>query len=160
MKLVKGLALGGLLAAAAPLYAADYAIDTQGAHASVNFRINHLGFSYVTGRFEKFSGQFSYDAANPNAASVQVEIDPASVDTNHAERDKHLRSADFLDVENNPKVSFVSTAYTTDGNGGGVLAGDLSLNGVTKPVEIQVSQIGEGEDPGAATAPASTAPRS
>jgi len=147
MKLVKGLVLGGMIAASAPLYAADYAIDTKGAHASVTFRINHLGFSYVTGRFEDFNGTFSYDAENPNAASVSVEIDPASVDTNQAERDKHLKSADFLDVSNHPTVTFASTGYTTNGDGTGVLQGDLTLRGVTKPVEIEVKHIGEGKDP-------------
>ncbi|NVK44163.1 MAG: YceI family protein [Oceanospirillaceae bacterium] len=147
MKLIKGLVLGGMVAASAPLYAADYAIDTKGAHASVTFRINHLGFSYVTGRFEDFNGTFSYDAENPNASSVSVEIDPASVDTNHAERDKHLKSADFFDVSQHPSVTFASTSYTTNGDGTGVLKGDLTLRGVTKPVEIDVKHIGEGQDP-------------
>ncbi|GGO85866.1 UPF0312 protein [Marinobacterium nitratireducens] len=147
IKLFKGLVLGGMIAASAPAFAADYVIDTKGAHANINLRVNHLGYSFVTGRFEDFNGTFSYDAENPNASSVKVEIDPASIDTNHAERDKHIKSADFLDVSNHPSVTFVSTAYTTNGDGTGVLAGDLTLRGVTKPVEIQVRQIGEGEDP-------------
>jgi polyisoprenoid-binding protein YceI len=146
MKLIKGLALGGLLAAS-PLYAAEYAIDTEGVHASINFRANHLGFSWITGRLESFDGTFNYDAADPNSASVKITIDAASVNTNQAERDKHLRSEEFLDVATYPEITFVSTSYITNGDGTGVLKGDLSLHGVTKPVTINVTQVGEGDDP-------------
>ncbi|ANG63461.1 hypothetical protein A8C75_13930 [Marinobacterium aestuarii] len=144
--LIKSLALGGLLAAG-PLYAAEYAIDTEGAHASVNFRANHLGFSWVTGRLEKFDGSFNYDAADPNSASVSITIEAASVNTNQAERDKHLRSDEFLDAATYPEITFVSTSYKTNGDGSGVLKGDLSLHGVTKPVTINVTRVGEGDDP-------------
>ncbi len=144
--LIKCLALGGLLAAG-PLYAAEYAIDTEGAHASINFRANHLGFSWVTGRLEKFDGSFNYDAADPNSASVSITIDAASINSNQAERDKHLRSAEFLDAATYPEITFVSTSYKTNGDGSGVLMGDLSLHGVTKPVTINVTQVGEGDDP-------------
>ncbi len=144
--LVKSLALSGFMAAS-PVYAADYAIDIEGVHASINFRANHLGFSWVTGRFETFDGTFSFDAADPNSASVNITIDPASVNTNQAERDKHLRSAEFMDVATYPTVTFVSSSYTTKGDGSGVLKGDLTLHGVTKPVEIDITQVGEGDDP-------------
>jgi polyisoprenoid-binding protein YceI len=144
--LIKCLALGGLLAAG-PLYAAEYAIDTEGAHASVNFRANHLGFSWVTGRLEKFDGSFNYDAADPNSASVSITIEAASVNTNQAERDKHLRSAEFLDAATYPEITFMSTSYKTNGDGTGVLKGDLSLHGITKPVTINVTRVGEGDDP-------------
>nr|WP_067298359.1 YceI family protein [Marinobacterium profundum] len=144
--LIKCLTLGGLLAAG-PLHAAEYAIDTEGAHASVNFRANHLGFSWVTGRLEKFAGSFIYDAADPNSASVAITIEAASVNTNQAERDKHLRSAEFLDAATYPEITFVSTSYKTNGDGSGVLKGDLSLHGITKPVTINVTRVGEGDDP-------------
>lgn len=75
--------------------AADYVIDTKGAHASINFKVNHLGYSYIKGRFNKFDGEFSYDPANIAASSVVVNVDTRSLDSNHAERDKHIRSADF-----------------------------------------------------------------
>lgn len=147
MKLKTTLA-GALLAtsilAAPGIQAADYAIDTKGAHASINFRVSHLGYSWMQGRFNEFSGQFSYDEANPNAAAVEVEINTASVDSNHAERDKHIRSGDFLDVDTYPKASFKSTGFAADT---GVLSGDLTLHGVTKPVQIQVTKIGQGDDP-------------
>ena len=124
-----------------------YIIDTKGSHAFIQFRIQHLGFSWLTGRFNTFSGSFEYDEKDPSKASVQVEIDTASVDSNHAERDKHLRGDDFLDVEKYPKAQFVSTAFSENDDGTAVLKGDLTLHGVTKPVTIDVEHIGHGEDP-------------
>ncbi|WP_352284762.1 YceI family protein, partial [Pseudoalteromonas sp. Q18-MNA-CIBAN-0097] len=70
--------------------AADYVIDTKGGHASVNFKIKHLGYSWLYGRFNTFDGTFSYDAKNPDASKIMVNIDTTSLDSNHAERDKHL----------------------------------------------------------------------
>ncbi|AGY91586.1 hypothetical protein SPICUR_02915 [Spiribacter curvatus] len=143
--------LGSLILAgawlSAPAMAADYVIDTEGAHASINFRISHLGYSWLTGRFNDFSGQFSYDADNPEAASISVDIDPASVDSNHAERDEHLRSDDFLAVESHPEAGFVSTDYISHGDGTATLEGEFTLRGVTRPISIDVEKIGEGEDP-------------
>lgn len=74
-------------------------------------------------------------------------IDTASLDTNHAERDKHLRSGDFLDVDAHPEARFVSTAYTENGDGSAKLEGNLTLNGVTRPVTLEVTAIGAGPDP-------------
>jgi polyisoprenoid-binding protein YceI len=128
-------------------FADKYIIDTKGSHAFIQFRIQHLGFSWLTGRFNTFSGSFEYDEKDPSKASVQVEIDTASVDSNHAERDKHLRGDDFLDVEKYPKAQFVSTAFSENDDGTAVLKGDLTLHGVTKPVTIDVEHIGHGEDP-------------
>lgn len=125
----------------------DYVIDTEGAHAFIQFKINHLGYSWLLGRFNDFEGTFSYDESNPSAASVNVVIDTASIDSNHAERDQHLRSDDFLDVENYPQSTFVSTGFEPDGNGGGVLQGEFTLRGVTREIEFEVSQVGAGEDP-------------
>lgn len=130
-----------------PASAADYVIDTKKAHAFIEFKVSHLGFSWVLGRFNRFDGTFSFDEKNPGKASVQVNIDPASVDTNHAERDKHIRSDDFLDVKKYPKSSFVSTSYTPNGDGTGVLKGKFTLHGVTKDLEIAVREIGAGKDP-------------
>ncbi len=127
--------------------AETYAIDIKGQHAFIDFRIKHLGYSWMHGRFNDFSGEFVVDRENPANAKVVVEIDTASVDTNHAERDKHLRSKDFLNVDQHPKARFVSTAVETTGDGKGVIKGDLTLNGVTKPIEIAVEEIGHGKDP-------------
>lgn len=131
----------------APLLAYDYVIDTKDAHASIHFRIKHLGFSWLYGRFNRFEGRFSYDERNPSAAKVQVTIDTASLDSNHAERDKHLRGEDFLDVRNYPQAKFVSTGFTEQGEGRALLKGNLTLHGVTRRITIDVEHIGHGPDP-------------
>jgi polyisoprenoid-binding protein YceI len=136
-----------VVALAQPAVAADYDIDIKGAHASINFRIPHLGFSWLVGRFDTFSGTFSYDEANPAAAKIAVEIDTASINSNHAERDKHLRGADFLDVTTFPKATFVSKSVTVDGAGKAKIVGDFTLRGVTKPVTIDAVAVGGGADP-------------
>jgi len=138
--------IGGLVAAS-PLQAEEYLIDTQGSHAFIQFRIKHLGYSWLYGRFNKFGGNFSYDEKNPAASKVRVEIDPSSVDSNHAERDKHLRGEKFLAVEQYPQAGFVSTSYAEQADGSALLKGDLTLRGVTRPVEIRVEPIGHGKDP-------------
>lgn len=125
--------------------AAEYRIDP--AHSVVQFKISHLGYSWVVGTFDRVSGSFIYDpAAGPSGQKISFEIETASIDTGHAERDKHLRSADFLNVKEFPKATFASTGYEGDANGG-TMKGDLSLMGVTKPIAIAVRRIGEGKDP-------------
>ena len=141
------LLVAGLTFGSSALMAADYVIDTKGAHASIKFRVQHLGYSWLYGRFNNFSGKFSYDEATPEKTSVEVTIKTNSVDSNHAERDKHLRGDDFLDVTKFPEAQFVSTSYTPGKGGKGVLKGNLTLHGVTKPVEIAVQSIGAGKDP-------------
>ncbi|MEJ2622786.1 MAG: YceI family protein [Candidatus Thiodiazotropha sp.] len=130
-----------------PLHAAEYTIDKKGAHAFIQFRIKHLGYSWLYGRFNDFSGQFSYDENNPSAAKIVVDIKPASVDSNHAERDKHLRGEEFLYVDKYPTAKFVSTSFKELADGKASLKGELTLRGVTKPVEIDVQHIGHGKDP-------------
>ncbi len=140
------LTLGAALFAQQAL-AADYAIDKQGQHAFINFKISHLGYSWLYGTFKDFDGKFSFDAAKPEASSVSVSINTASVDSNHAERDKHLRSGDFLNVDKHPTATFVSTAVKSTGKDSADITGNLTLNGVTKPVVIAAKFIGEGKDP-------------
>ncbi len=137
------------LALAAPgmAFAENYVIDTKGAHASINFRIKHLGVSWLTGRFNDFAGKFSFDEKNPAASSVEVTIKMASIDSNHAERDKHLRGKDFFEVDKFPEAKFVSTAFADKGDGTATLQGNLTLRGVTKPVTIAVRHTGHGPDP-------------
>ena len=147
-KLVTGAALGTLMALPVPtVQAADYVIDREGQHAFVNFKISHLGFSWMYGGFNDFDGRFNWDAANPEASQVEVTLKTASVDTNHAERDKHLRSGDFLNVDQHPTATFVSRkVVSTDGESMDII-GDLTLNGVTREVTVDAEFIGEGEDP-------------
>lgn len=142
------LAIGlSVLAMSSTAMAADYQIDKQGQHAFVNFKISHLGYSWLYGTFKDFDGQFSFDAAKPEASTVRVTLKTASVDTNHAERDKHLRSDDFLNTGEHPTATFNSTSVKSTGEGRADITGDLTLNGVTKPIAINASFIGEGKDP-------------
>ena len=127
--------------------AENYVIDTDGAHAFVQFRIKHLGYSWLYGRFNDFSGRFTYDTKAPSASYAEVVIQTASLDSNHAERDKHLRGDDFLDVDEFPEARFVSTSYREREDGTATLVGDLTLHGVTRPVTIAVTSIGNGPDP-------------
>jgi polyisoprenoid-binding protein YceI len=127
--------------------AADYVIDTQGAHAFIQFKVSHLGYSWLHGRFNTFSGDFSYDSANLAGAKIKLDIDTKSVDSNHAERDKHLRSGDFLNVDKHPKASFVSTKVVPGTDGKFDLVGNFTLNGVTKEITIAATKTGEGKDP-------------
>lgn len=146
-KTLVALALGGALMSAGQAMAADYAIDKQGQHAFVNFKISHLGYSWLYGTFKDFDGSFSFDAATPQDSKVNITLNTTSVDTNHAERDKHLRSDDFLNVGEQPTATFASTAVKSTGAGTADITGDLTLNGVTKPVVIAAKFIGEGKDP-------------
>lgn len=127
--------------------AADYVLDIKGAHAFVNFKIKHLGYSWLTGRFNDFDGKFSYDPSNPAASQITVNIETKSIDSNHAERDKHLRGKDFLNVSKFPDSSFVSTKIEDLGNDKLKVMGNFTLHGVTKPIVIDAVKIGEGDDP-------------
>lgn len=127
-----------------PVWSAEYKIDPE--HSFVQFRIQHLGYSWLYGRFNTISGEFSYDPAQPESSQILVEIDTASIDTNHAERDKHLREEDFLDVDTYPKAVFQSTQYVGDAEQG-TLKGRLTLHGVTRPITIELEKVGEGKDP-------------
>lgn len=127
--------------------AADYQIDTEGQHAFVQFKINHLGFSYILGTFEEFDGQFSYDADDVDASSVEMEVQVSSLNTNHAERDRHFLSGDFLDASEYPTATFTSTSFESTGDNEGVVTGDLTLHGETQEIEMPVTLMGEGEDP-------------
>lgn len=145
-KLVVPVLLAGLLSL--PVQASEhYVIDTSKHHAFITFKIKHLGYSWLLGRFDDFSGSFDYDEANPSANKVDISIDMNSIDTNHAERDKHLRSDDFFDVEKYPNATFTTTSFTADGDGKATLKGTLTLHGVKKDITIDVDQIGTGPDP-------------
>lgn len=142
--LATGLMFFSNLALSAPV---KYQIDIKGMHASINFKIQHLGYSWLTGRFDQFNGDFTYDKENISNSEVNVTIDTNSINTNHAERDKHLRSDDFLDVKKYPKASFVSNSIAKTGDKTLTVKGNLTLHGVTKAIEITAQKIGEGKDP-------------
>lgn len=146
-KLIIATALTGALALPINAMAADYTVDTKGAHASVNFKVSHLGYSYIQGRFNKFEGEFSYDADNVAASTVNVTVDTSSLDSNHAERDKHMRSDDFIDAGKFSTAKFVSTSVVKKEDGGLAITGDMTLHGVTKSIVVDANFIGAGEDP-------------
>lgn len=127
--------------------AAEYVIDTQGAHAFVTFKIKHLGYSWLHGRFNTFDGSFSYDTKAQTGSNILVNIDTASLDSNHAERDKHLRGKDFLNVSKYPSASFKSTNVKFTDDDTATVTGDFTLHGVTKSITFEMNKVGEGQDP-------------
>lgn len=144
-----GVALTAGIAYADLATAADFKVDAEGAgmHAAINFRANHLGYSFVTGRFDKFTGNFNWDKSDPAASKIVIDIDATSVNTNHGKRDEHLRSADFFDAANHPTAKFESTSIEKTGDKTGIIKGNLTIRGVTKEVAIEANYIGEGDDP-------------
>ncbi len=129
------------------LRAEEYVIDTKKSHAFIEFKISHLGFSWILGRFNTFEGEFTFNEEDPAKSKVSVTIDTASVDTNLAERDKHLRSDEFLDVKKYPKANFKSTSIKLTGEDTAVIKGDFTLRGVTREIELNAKHIGAGKDP-------------
>lgn len=125
----------------------DYQIDIEGQHAFIQFKINHLGYSYILGSFEEFNGQFSYDPEDLDASSVNLEVQVNSLNSNHAERDRHILSDDFLNASEYPTATFSSTGFESTGDDEGVLTGDLTLHGETQEIEMPVKLMGEGDDP-------------
>jgi polyisoprenoid-binding protein YceI len=125
----------------------EYTVDKKGMHASINFKVQHLGYSWLTGRFNDFDGKFHWDPSKPEQSKISLTINTASVDTNHSSRDKHLRSPDFLDIEKFASATFSSTNFQKNKDGSFALLGDLTLHGITKAISIDVTQIGEGKDP-------------
>ena len=138
-------AFSALLAAHA-LFASDtYFIDKN--HSNVGFLIRHL-FTKVPGRFTDFSGQISFDEANPEQSTVAVTIKSASVNTDNDLRDKDLRSPNFFDVEKFPEMTFRSKSVKPTGQNTADVTGDLTMHGVTKEVVLKVDFTGKGKGAG------------
>ena len=114
-------------------------------HSSVEFSVRHMMFSKVKGRFPSFRGTIVI-GDDPQDSSVEAVVDVASIDTGDENRDAHLRSADFLDAERYPEMSFFSRSVRQEGERY-VVAGDLTLHGVTRPVELDLELNGIGTDP-------------
>lgn len=106
-------------------------------HSSIEFAVRHMGFATVRGRFNSFTADIESDDSG-RLERVEAVIDASSLDTNEAKRDAHLRSADFLDVENHPEIRFVSTAVESSGSGGYRISGDLTMRGGVHPVSFEV----------------------
>jgi polyisoprenoid-binding protein YceI len=137
-----GLALSAVSFAATPAPAGNYKIDA--AHSGAFFEVGHLGgVSRFMGRFNDISGDLVVDAPEKSKISVTIKTD--SIDSNHEGLDKHLKSPDFFNAVQFPTMTFTSTAVKLDANGAGTIAGNLTLRGVTKPVTLQLKQVGSGK---------------
>ncbi len=112
-----------------------YSIDPT--HTVIHFSVRHLMVSNVRGEFTKTSGTITFDPSNPTASSVEATIDVDSLHTRDAQRDGHLKSADFFDIEKFPTITFKSTSIVPGGNGGEV-TGELTIHGVTHPITLEV----------------------
>jgi polyisoprenoid-binding protein YceI len=120
-------------------------IDTV--HSSVGFTVRHMVIAKVHGQFTKWSGTLELDSANLTASKVEVKIEAASVDTRDAQRDGHLKSADFFDVEKNPYLEFRSTRVEDVGGKKYKVHGDLTIHGVKRQVVLDTVFGGQGKDP-------------
>lgn len=124
--------------------------EVDPAHTTIEFAVKHMMFTTVRGRFKNFTGTVRVDERNPDLSGVDVDIEAASIDTGVADRDTHLRSADFLDVGNHPRITFRSTgvdgAHAKDGDHFRI-TGDLEIRGRVMPVTLEVTFEGVGKDP-------------
>lgn len=130
--------------AGAPAFAAEWKIDAP--HSQVAFEIRHF-VSEVPGRFNEFEGTIQYDAAKPEASTVEITVQSKSIDTANANRDNHLRSPDFFDAEKFPTLSFKSTSVKADSPNQLSVTGDFTMHGVTKSITIPVRVLGIIETP-------------
>ena len=122
-----------------------YVLDAS--HSRVGFVARHAMVTKVRGAFNDISGQGSFDAAQPTNSKVELTIQAASIDTRNADRDAHLRSNDFFDMEQYPTITFVSTAVEPQGDDEYLVTGDLTIKGVTKPVSVAFDATGPVVDP-------------
>src|SRR6476659_6683927 len=123
----------------------DYTIDPT--HSRLGFSARHAMVTTVRGQFTDFAGTARIDTANPAASKVDLTIKTASIDTGVADRDGHLRSADFFDAEANPEITFVSTEVEREDESTWLITGDLTMKGVSKPVTIEFESTGSARDP-------------
>jgi polyisoprenoid-binding protein YceI len=138
-------ALAAVLALASPALAADtYQFDKS--HTTVGFQVRHI-FTMLGGKFQDFSGTIRVDRAKPESSSVEFTIQAATIFTNDAKRDEHLRNPDFFDVANHPTITFKSASVRTAGKDVYEVTGNLTMRGVTRQVTLPVTFLGEGKDP-------------
>jgi polyisoprenoid-binding protein YceI len=116
-------------------------------HSSIDFSVKHMMIAKVKGTFHTFEAQIDADASDLTSADIQISVDLSSIDTRNGDRDAHLRSADFFDADNHPKITFQSTQISKTGDGEYDVTGDLTIRGVTRSETIAVTFEGEGKDP-------------
>jgi polyisoprenoid-binding protein YceI len=122
-----------------------WAIDAS--HSGIHFSIRHLVIAKVRGQFTRWSGTIEVPEGDFGQASVEAVVDASSIDTGVADRDAHLKSADFFDVAEHPEIVFRSTGYEPRGKADGQLVGELTIKGVTREVAIDVVLAGRVKDP-------------
>ena len=122
-----------------------WAIDP--AHSEIHFKVKHLVISTVTGKFEKFDGAVYSSSDDFSDAEVEFHADAASINTGVSDRDAHLKSPDFFDAATHPKLTFKSTSIKKTGDNEYLMKGDLTIRGVTRPVELNVEYGGTTNDP-------------
>ena len=145
MRNVLATAAVGAALIGTPALAEEFAFDPS--HTHILFTISHFGFSDVRGEFLDFEGAAVLDEEDPANSSVTVVVDTASIDTGWAERDAHLRNADFFDVETYPTMTFESTAVEMTGDDTARVTGDLTILGTTQPVTLDVTLNAVGPHP-------------
>ena len=128
-----------------PTLTGTYAIDPS--HSTIGFSARHAMVTKVRGSFNDFEGSGHYDAENPAQSNLQLTIKAASIDTRNADRDAHLRSNDFFDMDTYPEITFVSTAVDEVDSEKYRVTGDLTIKGVTKPVSVDFEYTGTAVDP-------------
>jgi len=116
-------------------------------HSHIEFSVRHLMITTVKGRFTGVDGTVVIDEADPSKSEADVRIDAATIDTREAQRDAHLRSADFLDVQTFPQLTFTSTRVTGRSGSEFTLEGNLTIHGVARDVALKVTEEGRGKDP-------------
>ena len=116
-------------------------------HTAAEFCVRHMMVTLVRGHFKNVHGTLFFDPANPRAASVEVTIDAAGIWTGEADRDAHLRSADFLDVEHHPKITFTGNHVEVIGENDAVLTGELTIREITRTVALRVHYLGQWQTP-------------
>lgn len=117
------------------------------AHNLIEFSGRHMMVTTVKGRFKSAKGALVIDETNPSRSSVEVDIDASSLDTGNEQRDTHLKSPDFLDVANNPTITFKSTRVEPVGSDHARITGDLAIRGVTRPIVLDAELIGRNKTP-------------
>lgn len=122
-----------------------WTLDTV--HTHVGFAVKHMMVSTARGQFKSYTGSFHLDPTDFTKSTVEGEVDVVSIDTNNADRDNHLRTNDFFDVANHPKILFKSTAIKAKGEGEYVVTGDLTIRGVTRSVDLDVEFGGVAKSP-------------
>lgn len=121
--------------------------NVDASHSSIEFSVKHMMFATVKGAFNSYEATIEADPTDLTTATIEFSVDLASVDTRNEDRDNHLRSADFFDVENHPKMTFKATNIVHNGDGEYEVTGDLSLNGVKKSESFNVTFDGQGKNP-------------